>query len=123
MKDELDPPLIGDYYKNEPFNDDPGVEGQESLFDQRRDGATYNPDRDYARLNAQHLRVYEAMKHGEWRTLFAMSMETGDPEASVSARLRDFRKPRFGGHTVERNYIGDGLWRYRLIWNPEVPRP
>lgn len=94
-----------------------------SLFDQPRDGATYDDTRDRTRLNAQHLRVYEAIKIGGWYTLRALAMLTGDGEASISARLRDFRKPRFGGHTVERRHIEGGLWEYRLIWNPDVPRP
>jgi hypothetical protein len=28
--------------------------------------------------------------------------------------LRHLRKPRFGGHTVEREYIKDGLYKYKL---------
>ena len=39
----------------------------------------------------------------------------GSPEASVSARLRDLRKPAFGGHTVERQYVERGLFRYRVV--------
>jgi hypothetical protein len=44
---------------------------------------------------------------------------TGDPEASVSAQLRHLRKPRFGGHTVERRYMSNGLYEYKLILNTE----
>ncbi len=88
-----------------------------------RDGETYEPERDYARLNAQHLRVYEAMKDIEWKTLRQVSIITGDPEASISARLRDFRKKKFGGHFVGRHHVEGGLWEYLLIWNPLVPRP
>lgn len=94
-----------------------------TLFDQPRDGWTYDDGRDRIRLNAQHLRVYRAMEYGAWFSLSELSQWTGDPEASVSARLRDFRKPRFGGHTVERRHVEGGLWEYRLIWNPDVPRP
>ncbi len=43
------------------------------------------------------------------------------PPASVSAQLRHMRKPRFGGHTVEREYVGDGLYNYRLIVNMTPP--
>lgn len=93
------------------------------ILEQPRDGATFDPTRDLARLNDQHLRVYRVMRDGEWRTLGAIAMQTGDPEASISARLRDFRKPRFGGHTVERRHIGVGLWAYCLIWNEDIPRP
>ena len=95
----------------------------ESLFDQPRDGSTFDPDRDYARLNAQHKRVYDVMRGGGWFTLYEVAEQTGDPEASVSARLRDFRKGRFGKHAVERQYLGVGLWEYRLVWNDSITRP
>ena len=79
-----------------------------------RDGATYSHDRDGARLTAQHERVKDFMRDGGWHTLAQISAGTGDPEASVSARLRDLRKPRFGAHQVERRHVANGLWEYRL---------
>lgn len=78
------------------------------------DGSTYDHDRDHARLAAQRKRVWDYMSNGQWRILASISAATGDPQASVSARLRDFRKPRFGGHRVDRRYVGHGLWQYRL---------
>ena len=81
------------------------------------DGATYSQPRDQVRLNAQTQRVFDVMRDGEWRTLDRISFVTGDPEASVSARLRDLRKERFGGHTVDREHVEGGLWRYRLTVN------
>jgi hypothetical protein len=83
-----------------------------------RDGETFNATFDLARLNAQARRVYDVMIRGEWLTLAEVSELTGDPEASVSARLRDFRKPKFGGFTVERRRRGEakaGLFEYRLV--------
>jgi hypothetical protein len=94
-----------------------------TLFDRPRDGWTYDNGRDRIRLNAQHLRVYRAMYDGSWWTLRTLSEFTGDPESSISARLRDFRKPRFGDHMVERRHVEGGLWKYRLIWNEDIPRP
>jgi hypothetical protein len=78
------------------------------------DGSTYNHSRDSARLTGQWFRVFNLMQDGVWRTLREISNQTGDSESSVSARLRDFRKPRFGGHTVNREYIQNGLYRYKL---------
>jgi hypothetical protein len=78
-------------------------------------GGTFNEGRDGDRLRAQLTRVYRVMYDGTWRTLKTISRETGDPEPSVSARLRDFRKSKFGGHNVERKYLHDGLWEYRLL--------
>lgn len=91
---------------------------QDSLFDVNtdgdRDGATFDRERDGVRLNAQHKRVFGVVRDGTWHTLEEIAKRTGDPEASVSARLRDFRKPKFGGLEVERRYLADGLWMYRL---------
>jgi hypothetical protein len=75
-------------------------------------GSTFNPERDAKRLNAQTQRVHDLMIDGNWRGLAQIAAATGDPEASVSARLRDLR--RFG-FTVERRYIANGLWEYRTV--------
>lgn len=86
-------------------------------------GPAYDHARDHARLTAQIGRVWEAMKDSQWRTLRQLATLTGDPEPSVSAQLRHLRKPRFGGHTVERNYIGNGLFAYRLLPNVGDVKP
>jgi hypothetical protein len=81
-------------------------------------GDTFDPTLDEERLRKQLALVWRIMFDGQWRTLAQLSREAdGAPEASVSARLRDFRKAKFGGHTVERQRIpnGNGLHRYRLI--------
>ncbi len=79
------------------------------------DGKTYVPDRDRNRLRAQLGRIEALLSLGQWFTLEELSSRTGDPEASCSARLRDLRKTKFGGHTVEREYAGGGLYRYRMV--------
>lgn len=78
------------------------------------DGETYVHERDSDRLGAQLRRVREFMADGAWRTLEQIAVATNSPPASVSARLRDMRKPRFGGHLVERRYLRRGLFEYRL---------
>ena len=80
----------------------------------RFNGSDYIPERDDVRLTGQLLRVFDAMQDGKPRTLRMIADETGDPEASISAQLRHLRKPRFGGHTVDKEYLGDGLYQYRL---------
>jgi hypothetical protein len=77
-------------------------------------GETFDPDRDGERLNLQREKVFRVMSDGQWHTLGYLERVTGQPQASISARLRDFRKPKFGGHTVQRTYVRDGLWAYRL---------
>ena len=78
------------------------------------DGATFDKDRDGKRLTAQIYRVYAAIKDGQWHTLSELAKICGDPEASVSARLRDMRKPRYNSMQIERRYVRRGLHEYRL---------
>jgi hypothetical protein len=87
-----------------------------------RDGATYVHELDGQRLHRQHNRVCALMRDGVWRTLAEIAAATGDPEASVSARLRDLRKPRFGSYLVDRQRRGPGLFEYRLrVGQLELP--
>lgn len=60
-------------------------------------------------------RVYNAVLDGEWHTLDQLARTTGDPPASVSAQLRHLRKKRFGGHTIDRRYVENGLYEYRMV--------
>jgi len=79
------------------------------------DGITINDERDNGRLTKQLDLVRNTMwMRPTWWTLKELAQATGYPEASVSARLRDLRKPKFGGYTVERKYVERGLWAYRV---------
>jgi hypothetical protein len=83
-------------------------------------GVTVEPLCDEVRLCKQYKRVFSLMVDGEWRTLSEIALETDDPLQSISARLRDFRKARFGGHQLDRRRRGDdtaGLFEYRLVVN------
>lgn len=80
-----------------------------------RGGETYDEARDEPRLGKQHASVLGLMKDGRWRTLERISEVTGIKEPSVSARLRDLRKPQHGSYTVDRNHLGKGLWEYRVL--------
>lgn len=77
---------------------------------------------DNIRLGSQLCAVRDVMSTGFWYSLsdlvaianarFAMKAS----EAGVSARIRDLRKAKFGGHTIERRRRGNGgLWEYRLV--------
>lgn len=79
-----------------------------------RGGETFDEARDGGRLARQCQDVFDAISGGDWFTLAELSDATGYPQASVSARLRDLRKVRFGGHSIARDHVGKGLWRYRL---------
>lgn len=90
---------------------------------------TYDSSLDAPRLTAQLQRVYDVMASGSWYTLREIAARTGDPEASISARLRDLRNGRQIGrakwtpkYPVCRRRRGDpklGIWEYALV----VERP
>ena len=77
-------------------------------------GQTYEPMLDGRRLARQAGIVYAYMVGAGWKTLSKIAKDTGFPEASISARLRDFR--RIEGHQVQRRRVPDhpGLWQYRM---------
>lgn len=80
------------------------------------DGATYDQERDGDRLGAQMKAVRDLMLSLDWgwMRLSSIAAKTGYPEASVSARLRDLRKTKFGAYNVERRYVANGIWEYRV---------
>ena len=88
------------------------------------DGKTYDPAQDRPRLTMQLFRVRRLMQDGQWRTLGAIAKQVGASEASVSARLRDLRKPKFGALVVDRRRVAgaNGLWEYRVA-PPPPPQP
>jgi hypothetical protein len=86
----------------------------EKLYD--FDGETYEAPKDRVRLNKQLRLVWDVIKDGDWRSLHEIAAATGQPEASVSARLRDLRKERFGKFEVERRRREgqQGTFEYRV---------
>jgi hypothetical protein len=79
------------------------------------DGATYSRALDGARLTSQLHHVKMLMRDGQWRTLSQIAAAVEGSNAALSARLRDLRKPKFGGYLVERQRIEGGLYKYRLL--------
>jgi len=80
------------------------------------DGETIDVAQDQDRLGKQLDAVRCALDGGRWWTLSELSVRVRAPEASVSARIRDLRKEKFGGHKIERRRVqdGHGLHEYRL---------
>ena len=81
-------------------------------------GVTYVPSLDRERLGEQFLRVWDCMSDGLWRSLREISSITGDPEASVSARLRDVRKS-YGEDAMQSRRVPGidgrrGHWQYKI---------
>jgi hypothetical protein len=85
------------------------------------DGATFDKDLDGARLARQLSAVkrYLLARRGGFATLSEIAGALRFPEASISARLRDLRKPKFGAYQVERRRVSRGLFEYRVL--PRVP--
>ncbi|HEV2418658.1 MAG TPA: hypothetical protein VGX94_12705 [Terriglobia bacterium] len=82
------------------------------------DGPMFDPTLDGERLGRQLRAVRDFMLDlaGSERTVPEIARDLGFPECSVSARLRDLRKPRFGGYRVEsRRVTPTGLYAYRLL--------
>jgi hypothetical protein len=75
---------------------------------------------DAGRLGEQRRRVKWHMLSrlsDVWVTLAELSAVVAAPEASVSARLRDLRKKRYGAYTVEkrRRKAGCATYEYRVL--------
>ena len=82
-------------------------------------GSDFDPDLDGARLLKQIDRILDLMKDGKWRTLREIANVTGDPEASISAQLRNARK-EWGRRVMEKRrrpsvHRSLGLWEYRIV--------
>jgi hypothetical protein len=85
------------------------------------DGNTLTAE-DRPRLDTQLDAVRSIMLDGHYRSLEHLAAEvtqrTGRraTEASVSARLRDLRKDKFGGYQVNRKSDGEGLFLYQVTF-------
>lgn len=91
----------------------PGFEFSRPTFD----GATFDAKQDWPRLMSQLDLVRSALRPGDWYTLRDLVRIAGGSEASVSARVRDLRKLKFGAHRIERRRRrpGAGTWEYRMV--------
>lgn len=89
------------------------------------DGKSYDNERDGRRLFPQLEAVKAEMRSGAWVTLtflhdqLALMHGVKASQAAVSARVRDLRKDKFGGYTVDRRYVANGVWEYRMAVEPK----
>ena len=79
-------------------------------------GESYDRERDGKRLYPDLIKLRSFMLRHQniWFTPQSICTATGKDWATTSARLRDLRKKKFGGYTIERRYLKDGLWEYRM---------
>jgi hypothetical protein len=88
-------------------------------------GGDLEPE-DPPRLGKQLRAIQEIMSDGEWRTfkeiqtILAAEYDIAADSPGISARLRDFRKPHFGGHNVQKYKAAEGLWKYRVVMRERV---
>ncbi len=83
------------------------------------DGETYEREHDLARLSGQlrNVRDFGMANEGKYFTPGQWEYATGANWCSVSARLRDLRKEKFGGYTVQRLRLENGLNVYSVKWD------
>jgi hypothetical protein len=97
-------------------------------------GAAYVPSHDKARLSVQVERIRSYMLGVEWRTLreIKTALEniyapTVFPESSISAQLRNLKKPGYCYRLLKRRRVGvhgpgAGIWEYRLLQPLQIER-
>ena len=80
------------------------------------DGPDVTPA-DTLRLGHQLQAVRDAMSDGNWHTLEQLARAAHCTTQSASARARDLRKARFGGHTIQRqrSETAKGVFLYRMV--------
>ena len=86
-------------------------------------GVTYDPALDGERLKKQLGRVFQVLSDHKWHSIekiqdgcwWLRGKNGKDSQAGISARIRDLRKPEYGGYKVEHKRIEGGLWMYRLV--------
>ncbi len=101
------------------FDPNPAPERDPSFEIRPRHDGPGLTKRDQLRLGTLQARVFELTRDGEWRTLREISDACGGSEASVSARLRDFRKDVFaevyGPLQVDKRRRTEGTYEYRVV--------
>jgi hypothetical protein len=90
-------------------------------------GAGYDPQFDRTRLSLQIERIRSYMLGVEWRTLREIKAALEDiyapavfPESSISAQLRNLKKPGYSYWLLRRRRVGvrgpgAGIFEYRLV--------
>lgn len=81
---------------------------------------TVEDKRKYKYPGRQLLLVMGVMDDDQWHTLediaFRLGASPSHPITSISARLRDLRKERYGGQLVLRRYRGHGINEYKMFY-------
>lgn len=69
-----------------------------------------------SRMNSKMMSVLEFMSDGQWRSLRQISEGSGYTSLTgLSACIRSLRKPQYGEHIIEKRFITESLYEYRLV--------
>lgn len=96
------------------------VQGDFSFQPVRFDSGVRLEQADHVRLGAQIARVKAVLETGRWYTVPDLQdaiwerFRVRDPEPSLSAQIRNLKKPKHGGHEIERKREGN-QWFFRLV--------
>jgi len=66
-------------------------------------------------LDLQLDRVQKILSDGRFHTLASIQSQTGDVQQSIASRIRDLRTEEFGGYTIKKKKVTDGVWAYRMV--------
>lgn len=81
-------------------------------------GSTYSHALDGERIKGRRAQIFALMGDRKFRSLTEIANTVGGSEAAASARLRDFRKAKYGSYTVIGKRFGDkksGFWKYQVL--------
>lgn len=85
----------------------------------RFDGRTYDHKRDHTRLRTALEAVHDCLRDGQRWTVYELRdgvrLRTGKNHEAITARIRDLRKLKFGGHDIRKTHTGHGVYAY---WMP-----
>ena len=80
-----------------------------------REFQSHSTPADKAKMESNRAAVLALMLDGRERSLRMIRAECGfDPETEISARLRELRRPEYGGYEVKCWRFPDGVYRYQL---------
>ena len=68
-----------------------------------------------AMWNAYQAREIQHLEDGEWHTLADIEAQTGDKIKSISAQIRNLRKPEGGAYKIIKRERAESVFEYRLV--------
>jgi hypothetical protein len=70
---------------------------------------------DRKRLKSQRSGVWNILRDHRWHPLTIFKQKVKGSDSSITARIRDARKKKYGGHIIQCARDAAGVYRYRLV--------